>query len=209
MNEERSSPQHSSGDFMHVNDPHVLLDTWIGEAARSEINDPNAMALATVDSAGMPNVRIVLLKGHDERGFVFYTNCESAKGLELRDQPRAALCLHWKSLRRQVRARGRVSPVSDEEADVYFASRPHGSRIGAWASRQSRPLDSRETLEQAVEAIEKRFGEGAVPRPPFWSGFRLAPQSMEFWQDRPSRLHERVSFTRGEDGAWQAQRLYP
>lgn len=197
-----------TGDFTEASEPFRLFARWLGEAEKSEPNDPNAMALATVDAEGLPDVRMVLLKGHDEAGFVFYTNTESAKGAELAGQPKAAAVLHWKSLRRQVRFRGPVSRVSEEEADAYFASRPRDSRIGAWASQQSRPLESRFALEKAVAVQAARFGLGEIPRPPYWTGFRIAPVAMEFWQDKPFRLHDRVRFTRVADG-WQRQRLYP
>jgi pyridoxamine 5'-phosphate oxidase len=173
------------------------------------------MALASVDASGMPNVRMVLLKGVDAsdgpgRGFVFYTNLESAKGVELIASRKAALCFHWKSLRRQVRVRGDVSPTSDAEADAYYATRPRGSRLGAWASQQSRPLESRFALEKAVAAVTARYPLGDIPRPPFWSGFRIVPLEMEFWHDRPFRLHERVLFRRAAPGeAWRKERLYP
>jgi pyridoxamine 5'-phosphate oxidase len=158
----------------------------------------------------MPNVRMVLLKAYDEQGFVFYTNCESSKGAELMTAPRAALCFHWKSLRRQVRLRGFVEQVSDAEADAYFATRPRDSRIGAWASKQSRPLESRFALEKAIAKFAARFALGEVPRPPFWSGFRILPLSIEFWQDRPFRLHDRLLFTRDSmREPWSTSRLYP
>lgn len=187
-----------------------LFGLWMDEAGSSEPRDPNAIALATVDADGLPDVRMVLLKGADHRGFVFYTNEESAKGRQLAGNPQAAIVLYWKSLNRQIRVRGPVEEVSEVEADAYFASRHPRSRIGAWASRQSRPLASREDLEQAVADLEKRFGEGPIPRPPHWKGFRIRPRSIEFWQDRPSRLHDRIVFRRDEqDDSWVKQRLYP
>ena len=197
-----------SGEFSENSDPLRLFRVWMAEAEGSEPNDPNAMALATVDRDGMPDVRMVLLKGADEAGFVFYTNTGSAKGVELADTSKAALAFHWKSLRRQVRVRGPVARVTDAEADAYFASRHRDSRIGAWASRQSRPLGSRAALEADVAAVEARFASGDVPRPAHWTGYRVAPVAMEFWHDRPFRLHERVRFTRDGDG-WTGTRLYP
>lgn len=195
-------------------DPFSLFRRWFAEAEQSEPNDPNAMALATISAEGQPNVRMVLLKGHDERGFVFYTNLESAKGTELASVPKAALCFHWKSLQRQVRVRGSVQPVDAEEADAYFASRPRDSRIGAWASQQSRPLAGRWELEKRVAEVTLKFNVGAVPRPPFWSGFRVVPDELEFWRDRPFRLHERLLYRRSARGneaaaAWEVVRLYP
>jgi pyridoxamine 5'-phosphate oxidase len=198
----------TTGDFTEEAEPYRLFAEWLEDATASEPNDPNALALATVDSDGLPDVRMVLLKGFDERGFVFYTNFESAKGREILSSMKAAMCFHWKSLRRQVRIRGPVEQVSDAEADEYYASRPRGSRIGAWASKQSRPLESRFALEKAVAEYTAKHAIGEIPRPPHWSGFRIMPQSIEFWHDRPFRLHDRVVFTRSQD-AWDKTRLYP
>ncbi len=196
--------------FTQRNDPFALFADWLKEAEKSEPNDPNAMALATVDEAGLPNVRMVLLKGADERGFVFYTNFESQKGQEILATGKAALNFHWKSLRRQVRVRGLVEQVSDLEADTYFASRARDSRIGAWASKQSRPLENRYALEQSVALWAAKYAIGEVPRPPHWSGFRVKPLAIEFWHDRPFRLHERLVFRRdAPDVAWTKARLYP
>ncbi len=190
-------------------DPFELFGTWLKAANESELNDGNAMSLATVDADGMPDVRMVLLKGFDAEGFVFFTNLESAKGRELAGQPKAALLFHWKSLRRQVRIRGDVTPVSDAEADAYFATRARHSQIGAWASDQSRPLPDALTLPRRVAEVGLRFGLGKVTRPPHWSGFRVAPRSFEFWRDRPFRLHERLVFQRDPGGAWTTARLFP
>lgn len=195
-------------DFTESAEPLRLFAEWLADAGKSELNDPNAVALATVDQDGLPNVRMVLLKGFDEKGFVFYTNFESAKGTELLASMKAAMCFHWKSLRRQVRIRGPVEVVSAEEADAYYASRPRGSRIGAWASKQSRPLESRFALEKAVAEFTARHAIGEIPRPGHWSGFRLMPQEMEFWHDRPFRLHDRMRFE-ARDGGWEKTRLYP
>jgi len=189
-------------------DPHLLFEQWYALARDSELNDANAMALATADAGGRPSVRMVLLKGHDERGFVFYTNQDSRKGEELAANPNAALLFHWKSLRRQVRIEGPVEPVSATEADAYFATRSRDSQLGAWASQQSRPLDRRETFESAYDAMRTRFEGGGVPRPPRWSGYRVAPERIEFWLDRAHRLHERRLFTRTRDG-WSEGLLYP
>lgn len=198
-----------SGDFTERKEPFRLFAEWLEDAGQSEPNDPSATALATVDPDGMPNVRMVLLKGFDERGFAFYTNFESTKGGEILTTKKAAMCFHWKSLRRQVRIRGPVEQVSDEEADEYYASRPRGSRIGAWASKQSRPLESRFALEKAVAEYTAKFAVGSIPRPDYWSGFRIMPQTIEFWHDRPFRLHDRVMFSRDEGGGWKKTRLYP
>lgn len=191
-------------------DPFGLFAQWLAEAEASEPNDPNAVALASVDETGLPDVRMVLLKDFDAAGFVFYTNFESSKGRQLLASRKAAMCFHWKSLRRQVRLRGPVEIVSEAEADAYFTSRPLGSRIGAWASAQSRPLESRAVLERRVSELGESYADGTVPRPPHWSGFRLVPQQIEFWHDGAFRLHDRALFTRdGAAGAWRIERLYP
>jgi len=191
-----------------TNEPIVLFREWLAEAEKSEPGDPNAVALATVGAGGTPSVRMVLLKGLDERGFVFYTNLGSRKAGQIKDNPRAALCFHWKSLARQVNVEGPVTPVDDAEADAYFASRDRASRIGAWASKQSQPMDGRFELEMRVAKFAAKFHVGPVPRPEFWSGFRIAPERIEFWQDRKSRLHDRLVFTKiGDD--WQTQKLFP
>ena len=199
-----------AGDFTKESEPMALFHTWMSDAEASEVNDPNAMSLASVDEQGMPDIRMVLLKDADDEGFVFYTNLESAKGQQLLKQSKAALCFHWKSLRRQVRVRGLVHQVSDEEADTYYNSRARGSRIGAWASQQSRPLESRFALEKAVAKFATKYAIGSVPRPEYWSGFRIVPTEIEFWHDRPFRLHDRVVFKReNETGDWASKRLYP
>jgi pyridoxamine 5'-phosphate oxidase len=191
-----------------ADDPFALFDAWFTEAKAAEINDPEAMALATRSADGKPSIRMVLLKGHGPEGFAFYTNLDSRKGEELAANPSAALLFHWKALRRQVRIEGQVEPVADEAADAYFASRARDSQIGAWASDQSRPLDKRETFEARCEQVRERFEGQDVPRPKRWGGFRLMPDRIEFWLDRPHRLHERRLFTR-EGGGWREGLLYP
>lgn len=204
------TPAAPGDDFSAADEPLALFASWMEEARISEQSDADAMSLATVDADGLPNVRMVLLKGADARGFVFYTNLASAKGRELAASPRAALLFHWKSLSRQVRMRGPVERVADAEADAYFATRPKLSQIGAWTSRQSAPLASRLAFEQALACAAKHYAEGPVPRPPFWSGFRLLPLSIEFWQDRPFRLHDRIVYQRpAHGGVWSKTRLYP
>jgi pyridoxamine 5'-phosphate oxidase len=199
-----------SGNFTEVEEPLGLFATWFDDATRSEASEPTAMALATVDPDGLPNVRMVLLKGVDAHGFVFYTNTESVKGLELAGAPRAAAVFHWPTLKRQVRLRGPVESVSAAEADAYFATRPKGSQIGAWASKQSAPLEDRFALEKAVGFFGAKYALGAVPRPPYWSGYRIVPLSIEFWHDRPFRLHDRIRFHRADlDAPWAKTRLYP
>ncbi|EJF86741.1 pyridoxamine 5'-phosphate oxidase [Bartonella rattimassiliensis] len=197
--------------FMQMKKPFELFAKWLEEATINEINDPNAMALATVDETGLPNVRMVLLKDYSSQGFVFYTNYESCKGQEILKSMKASLGFHWKSLRRQVRIRGIVEKVSTQEADAYFQSRPRGSRIGAWASKQSQPLNNRFVLEKAIAQYTARYALGNIPRPPHWSGFRVKPLSIEFWSDRPFRLHDRLLFTRDsvEHNHWKKQKLYP
>lgn len=200
----------TTDDFTEKSEPFALFDEWLADAVKTEPNDPNAVALATVDKDGMPDVRMVLLKGFDAQGFVFYTNFESQKGVEILGSMKAAMCFHWKTLRRQVRVRGPVEIVSDAEADAYYATRPRGSRIGAWASKQSRPLESRFALEKAVADYTARHVIGEIPRPKHWSGFRIRPTSIEFWHDRPFRLHDRVVFDRDTpEGDWSKIRLYP
>jgi pyridoxamine 5'-phosphate oxidase len=200
----------TTGDFTEADEPVRLFAAWFAEAKRAEPVNPDAMTLATVDADGRPNARMVLLKGFDERGFVFYTNQDSIKGHELAAAPQAALTFYWKSLQRQVRARGSVEPVSREEADAYFASRSRMAQIGAWASKQSAPLESRLAFEKTIARFTAKFAIGTVPRPPNWSGYRVAPHEIEFWQERPFRLHDRVAFTRANPAApWQKTRLYP
>ena len=200
----------TSGDFTQADEPFRLFEHWLKEAAASEPRDPTAMTLATVDAEGMPNARMVLLKGTDDRGFVFYSNLESQKGRELDRDPRAALVFYWKSLNRQIRIRGPVEKVTTQEADAYFASRPKQAQIGAWASQQSRPLESRLAFEKAVALYAAKYALGDVPRPAYWFGYRILPMVIEFWQDRPFRLHDRIEFRRADTtGPWNKTRLYP
>ena len=206
---ENGAAKLTSDEFPQAENPFALFAEWLAEATANEPNDPNAMALATVDEAGMPDVRMVLLKGFDQTGFVFYTNLHSEKGRQLAAVPKAAICFHWKSLRRQVRVRGDVEAVTADEADAYFQSRPRLSRIGAWASEQSRPLESRFALEKAVAVYTARFAAGKIPRPPHWSGFRILPQAIEFWRDGAFRLHDRVRFSRTHAGGWSRTTLFP
>ena len=198
-------------DFTERTEPFALFNEWLDEAKNSEPNDHSAVALATVDPTGLPNVRIVLLKGHDGRGFVFYTNFESTKGHELLTSMKAAMGFHWKSLRRQIRIRGPLEQVSDEEADAYYNSRHPQSRLGAWASDQSRPLASRDELVEKLRQAEAKYGNKDIPRPPHWSGLRIVPESIEFWKDGEFRLHDRIVFTRDAEAAtgWSKQRLNP
>ena len=205
-----STSETDQTDFTTRSEPFQLFADWLEEARASEPNDPTAMSVATADADGLPNVRMTLLKEFDERGFVFYTNFESQKGTEILASRKAALGFHWKSLRRQVRLRGPVEVVSDEEADAYYKSRPRDSRIGAWASQQSRPLESRFALEKAVARYAAKYAIGEIPRPPYWSGFRIKPVYVEFWKDGAFRLHDRVVFRRdSEADAWSKTRLYP
>ncbi len=200
----------TSGDFTEADEPLRLFAAWFEEATAREPTMPEAMALATVDAEGLPNVRMVLMKGFDEQGFVFYTNVDSAKGLELDASHKGALLFHWKSLNRQVRLRGPVERVTDAEADAYFATRARLAQLGAWASKQSAPLESRMAFEKAIALATAKFAIGTVPRPPNWTGYRLRPLTMEFWQDRPYRLHDRIQFRRAQLGAaWSKTRLYP
>jgi pyridoxamine 5'-phosphate oxidase len=200
----------TAGDFTAAEEPFALFAAWLEQAGASEPRDPTAMTLATVDAEGMPNARMVLLKGADERGFVFYTNKASQKGRELDATAKAALVFHWKSLNKQVRVRGLAEPVSDAEADAYFATRPKQAQIGAWASQQSQPLESRLAFEKAVALYAAKYAIATVPRPPYWSGYRIVPLVIEFWQDRPFRLHDRIEFRRDSaDAPWRKTRLYP
>jgi pyridoxamine 5'-phosphate oxidase len=199
-----------TGNHKSASEPFEHFRRWMAEAEAKEINDPNAMCIATVDAGGMPNARMVLLKSFDENGFVFYTNKQSAKGRELAANAKAAGVLHWKSLRRSFRFRGPVEDTTEAEADAYFASRPRDSRIGAWASQQSRPLEERFALEKAVAVYGAKHLIGEVPRPPHWGGFRIRPVEIEFWTDKPFRLHERLRYTREKpEGDWLVESLYP
>jgi pyridoxamine 5'-phosphate oxidase len=204
-----ATPPPDDAAFFASDEPLQLFERWFRDAKAKEPNDANAMALATVDAAGAPDVRMVLLKDVDQRGFTFYSNAESAKGLQLGANPRAALCFHWKSLGRQVRVRGAVEPVSEEEADAYFRTRDRGARLGAWASDQSRELPDRLALEKRIAEFALKFGLGEVPRPPHWRGWRIAPQRIEFWKNMPFRLHDRLVFERDANMGWKKSRLFP
>ncbi|MEQ1708088.1 MAG: pyridoxamine 5'-phosphate oxidase [Terricaulis sp.] len=205
-----ATPPPDDAELFAEAEPFALFERWFKAAREKEPNDPNSMALATADASGFPDVRMVLLKEFGADGFVFYTNAASAKGVQLEQNARAAVCFHWKSLRRQVRVRGAVEFVSDAEADAYFRSRDRGARLGAWASSQSRPLEDRLALEKRIAEFALKYGLGDVPRPPHWRGYRLVPLAIEFWRDRPFRLHDRLVFTRTDAAsAWAKQRLYP
>ncbi len=207
---EGQSPPPDDPGFFAQGDPIALFEAWFKEARAKEPNDPNAMTLATVDADGLPDARMVLLKDVDARGFTFYSNEQSAKGRELAGQPKAALVFHWKSLRRQVRVRGLIEAVSAAEADAYWATRARDAQIGAWASDQSQPMEGRFVFEKRIAEFALKFGVAKVPRPPHWRGWRLAPTQIEFWRDRPFRLHDRLVFARdGAGGAWGTHRLYP
>ena len=198
------------GDVFTINDPFALFAEWLEKASETELNDPNTLALATADKHNLPNVRMLLLKDVDACGLTFYTNTESAKGEELETNPQAAACFHWKTIRRQVRFRGPVEPVSDEEADAYFATRARGAQLGAHASAQSRPLEDRESLEKEIERLDKLYEGRDVPRPEHWSGYRLNPIEIEFWVNRPFRLHDRLVYWREKpDAEWRSERVYP
>lgn len=205
-----AAPPPDDAALFAENEPFHLFERWFKEAKDKEPNDPNGMALATADADGFPDVRMVLLKHFDASGFVFYTNAESAKGRQLEANPRAAIVMHWKSIRRQVRVRGLIESMPDTDADTYFQSRDRGARLGAWASQQSRPLESRLALEKRIAELAAKYGFGEVPRPVYWRGYRLVPLAIEFWRDRPFRLHDRLAFTRGAPGeTWTKSRLYP
>lgn len=205
-----AAPPPDDAALFAENEPFALFESWFKEAKAKEPSDPNGMALATADASGFPDVRMVLMKGFDRHGFVFYSNAESAKGLQLEANARAAVVFYWKSLRRQVRVRGSIEAVSDAEADAYFESRDRGARLGAWASQQSRPLEDRLALEKRIAEYALKYGVGDVPRPDYWRGYRLVPLSIEFWRDRPFRLHDRLVFTRNDAASpWAKARLYP